>query len=80
VIFQVQKAGFVLDKISDMFYQESDDLSQEVGAIPNMTDRFFFVFKKPSGLAIALALAVAEDSADEYRVQLNIRIVLPGAF
>jgi predicted methyltransferase len=47
VIFQVQRAGFVLDKVSAMFYQESDDLSQEVGAIPNMTDRFFLVFKKP---------------------------------
>jgi len=47
VIFQVQAAGFVLDKVSDMFFQESDDLTQEVGAIPNMTDRFFLVFKKP---------------------------------
>tara|TARA_B110000858_G_scaffold77483_1_gene89790 strand:- start:28588 stop:29241 length:654 start_codon:yes stop_codon:yes gene_type:complete len=47
VIFQVQKAGFVLDRASDMFFQESDDLTQEVGQIPNMTDRFFLVFKKP---------------------------------
>ena len=47
VIVQVQAAGFVLDKVSDMFFQESDDLTQEVGRIPNMTDRFFFVFKKP---------------------------------
>ncbi len=47
VIVQVQAAGFVLDKVSDMFFQESDDLTQEVGQIPNMTDRFFFVFKKP---------------------------------
>jgi predicted methyltransferase len=47
VIFQVQQAGFVLDRVSDMFYQESDDLTQEVGQIPNMTDRFFLVFKKP---------------------------------
>jgi predicted methyltransferase len=47
VIYEVQKAGFVLDRVSDMFYQESDDLTQEVGQIPNMTDRFFLVFKKP---------------------------------
>lgn len=47
VILQVQAAGFVLDKVSDMFFQESDDLTQEVGQIPNMTDRFFLVFKKP---------------------------------
>ena len=47
VIYEVQQAGFVLDRVSDMFYQESDDLSQEVGQIPNMTDRFFLVFKKP---------------------------------
>jgi len=47
VIVQVQAAGFVLDRASDMFFQESDDLSKEVGEIPNMTDRFFLVFKKP---------------------------------
>lgn len=47
VILQVQAAGFVLDRASAMFFQESDDLTQEVGEIPNMTDRFFLVFKKP---------------------------------
>ena len=47
VILQVQKAGLVLDRVSDMFFQLSDDLTQEVGQIPNMTDRFFLVFKKP---------------------------------
>jgi predicted methyltransferase len=47
VVLQVQRAGFVLDRASDMFFEESDDLSQEVGQIPNMTDRFFLVFKKP---------------------------------
>lgn len=47
VILQVQAAGFVLDRVSDMFFQESDDLTLEVGQIPNMTDRFFLVFKKP---------------------------------
>lgn len=47
VILQVQAAGFVLDRASDMFFESSDDLSQEVGQIPNMTDRFFLVFKKP---------------------------------
>jgi predicted methyltransferase len=47
VILQVQRAGFVLDRASTMFFEESDDLSKEVGQIPNMTDRFFLVFKKP---------------------------------
>jgi predicted methyltransferase len=47
VILQVQAAGFVLDRTSDMFFEDSDDLTQEVGQIPNMTDRFFLVFKKP---------------------------------
>tara|TARA_B100001996_G_C18602545_1_gene570421 strand:- start:21 stop:785 length:765 start_codon:yes stop_codon:yes gene_type:complete len=47
VIHEVQIAGFVLDRVSDMFAQESDDLSLEVGQIPNMTDRFFLVFRKP---------------------------------
>lgn len=47
VIYQVQQAGFVLDRVSDMFFQGSDDLTKEVGEIPNMTDRFFLVFKKP---------------------------------
>tara|TARA_B100001250_G_scaffold57548_1_gene44655 strand:- start:222 stop:986 length:765 start_codon:yes stop_codon:yes gene_type:complete len=47
VIHEVQRAGFVLDRVSDMFAQESDDLSLEVGQIPNMTDRFFLVFRKP---------------------------------
>ena len=47
VILQVQRAGFVLDRASTMFFEESDDLSKEVGQIPNMTDRFLLVFKKP---------------------------------
>lgn len=47
VILQAQRAGFILDRASDMFSEHSDDLSQEVGQIPNMTDRFFLVFKKP---------------------------------
>ncbi len=47
VIYQVQQAGFVLDRVSDMFAQPSDALNQEVGQIPNMTDRFFLIFKKP---------------------------------
>jgi len=37
VILQVQRAGFVLDRVSDMFFEESDDLTLEVGQIPNMT-------------------------------------------
>lgn len=47
VILQVQDTGFVLDRVSDMFFEESDDLTKEVGEIRNMTDRFFLVFKKP---------------------------------
>lgn len=47
VILQVQAAGFVLESASDMFFQESDDLTKEVGEIPNMTDRFLLVFRKP---------------------------------
>ena len=27
VIYEVQQAGFVLDRVPDMFYQESDDPS-----------------------------------------------------
>lgn len=47
VIYQVLQAGFELDRISDMFAQPTDALDLEVGQIPNMTDRFFFVFRKP---------------------------------
>ena len=47
VIYQVQNAGFVLDRVSNMFSEPSDELDKEVGQIPNMTDRFFLVFRKP---------------------------------
>ena len=47
VIYQVQNAGFVLDRVSNMFSEPSDDLGKEVGQIPNMTDRFFLIFRKP---------------------------------
>jgi predicted methyltransferase len=47
VIIQVQAAGFVLDRQSDMFFEKNDDLTKEVGEISNMTDRFFLVFRKP---------------------------------
>ena len=47
VIYQVQNAGFVLDRVSKMFFEPSDQLDKEVGQIPNMTDRFFLVFRKP---------------------------------
>ena len=47
VIVEVQAAGFVLEKQSDMFASPVDDLSKEVSAVNNQTDRFFFVFKKP---------------------------------
>jgi predicted methyltransferase len=47
VILEVQAAGFVLEKASDIFASPVDDLKQEVSAVNNQTDRFFFVFKKP---------------------------------
>lgn len=49
VILEVQAAGFVLEKASDMFYKENDGLDLEVGnqAVTGQTDRFFLVFKKP---------------------------------
>jgi predicted methyltransferase len=47
VILEVQGAGFVLEKASDMFYNAADPLNVEVGTLPNKTDRFFLVFKKP---------------------------------
>jgi predicted methyltransferase len=49
VILEVQVAGFVLEKASDMFYSAVDPLNVEVGdaAVTNRTDRFFFVFRKP---------------------------------
>lgn len=49
VILEVQAAGFVLEKQSDMFFKENDGLDLEVGnrAVSGQTDRFFLVFKKP---------------------------------
>jgi predicted methyltransferase len=49
VILDVQAAGFVLEKASDMFYSPVDALTLEVGdaSVTNRTDRFFLVFKKP---------------------------------
>jgi len=47
VILQVQAAGFVLEKSSNLFASPVDDLKQEVSAVNNQTDRFFFVFRKP---------------------------------
>ena len=49
VIVDVQAAGFVLEKTSDMFFEESDELNLEVGdkSVAGNTDRFFLVFKKP---------------------------------
>lgn len=48
-ILDVQAAGFVLEKVSDMFYNPVDELNLEVGnqAVTGQTDRFFLVFKKP---------------------------------
>lgn len=49
VILEVQKAGFELEKASDLFFNEKDGLDLEVGneAVAGQTDRFFLVFKKP---------------------------------
>ncbi|MEX1034270.1 MAG: methyltransferase [Cellvibrionaceae bacterium] len=49
VILEVQAAGFQLEKASDMFLRENDDLTQEVGheSVTGQTDRFFLVFQKP---------------------------------
>lgn len=49
VIIEVQKAGFVLEKSSDMFYRPDDELRYEVGrkTVTGNTDRFTLVFKKP---------------------------------
>jgi predicted methyltransferase len=47
VIVEVQAAGFVLEKASDMFYRPVDTLDKEVREFRGQTDRFFFVFRKP---------------------------------
>ena len=49
VIIDVQKAGFTLEKSSDMFYRPDDELRYEVGrkTVAGNTDRFTLVFKKP---------------------------------
>lgn len=49
VILEVQSAGFVLEKSSDMFYRPDDELQYEVGrqTVSGNTDRFSLVFKKP---------------------------------
>ena len=47
VIIEVQAAGFVLEKASDMFYRPEDTLDKEVREFRGRTDRFFLVFRKP---------------------------------
>jgi predicted methyltransferase len=49
VILDVQAAGFILEKASDMYYSPVDALNLEVGdaSVTNRTDRFFLVFRKP---------------------------------
>jgi predicted methyltransferase len=49
VILDVQAAGFILEKSSDMFYRPDDELRYEVGrkTVRGNTDRFTLVFKKP---------------------------------
>jgi predicted methyltransferase len=49
VILEVQKAGFVLEKSSNMFSRPDDELRYEVGrkTVTGNTDRFTLVFKKP---------------------------------
>jgi len=48
-IIEIQSAGFVLEKSSDMFYRPDDELRYEVGrkTVTGNTDRFTLVFKKP---------------------------------
>lgn len=48
VILEVQAAGFVLEKSSDMFYRPDDELQYEVGrnTVTGNTDRFTLVFRK----------------------------------
>jgi len=49
VIIDVQHAGFILEKSSDIFYRPDDELRFEVGrkTVTGNTDRFTLVFKKP---------------------------------
>lgn len=49
VLTEVLRAGFELEKSSDMFYRPDDTLAYEVGrkTVTGNTDRFFFVFRKP---------------------------------
>ncbi|MDO6612442.1 class I SAM-dependent methyltransferase [Shewanella sp. 1_MG-2023] len=49
VILEVQAAGFVLEKSSNMFYRPDDELRYEVArkSVKGNTDRFTLVFKKP---------------------------------
>ncbi len=47
VIVEIQAAGFMLEKVSDMFYRPVDTLDKEVREFRGQTDRFFLVFKKP---------------------------------
>ncbi|MBV1907983.1 MAG: hypothetical protein KUG78_01610 [Kangiellaceae bacterium] len=49
VILEVQAAGFILEKSSDMFYRPDDALTFEVGrkTVTGNTDRFTLVFRKP---------------------------------
>jgi predicted methyltransferase len=49
VILEVQAAGFILEKSSDMFFRPDDELRYEVGrkTVTGNTDRFTLVFRKP---------------------------------
>ncbi|SFB78342.1 class I SAM-dependent methyltransferase [Pseudoalteromonas denitrificans] len=49
VILEVQAAGFVLERSSDMFFRPDDELRFEVGrkTVTGNTDRFSLVFTKP---------------------------------
>lgn len=50
VLAEIQQAGFELVRYSDMFYRPDDSLEYEVGrrSVSGNTDRFFFVFRKPT--------------------------------
>jgi len=49
VILEVQSAGFILEKSSNMFFRPDDELRYEVGrkTVTGNTDRFNLVFRKP---------------------------------
>jgi predicted methyltransferase len=48
VIKEIQDAGFILDRYSNLVYTSDDELRYEVGrkSVTGNTDRFLMVFRK----------------------------------